>query len=108
VSIDRETFRLLRCRNRMQGGRFSRPKAQGSRPRNGRISQSAKDWAFAKRALARGESPALVAAAIAVRRPFDKYNPLYYAVLMANKAAEALPAEHVRSFDDGDEAGPAF
>jgi hypothetical protein len=66
----------------------------GSRKRAqpGELSQSERDWAYAKRALARGESPAIVAAAIASYRRFDKHNPKYYAELTVQKAALALKA----------------
>jgi hypothetical protein len=60
-------------------------------------SQSEKDWLFAKRALARGDSPALVAAAVAQYRRFDKHNPQYYAELTVRKAAEAIRIELNRS-----------
>jgi hypothetical protein len=65
--------------------------------RTGRVTQSERDWAFAKRALARGESPALVVAAIASYRRFDKPNPQYYAELTVSKAAQALKQEVVQS-----------
>jgi RepB DNA-primase from phage plasmid len=53
------------------------------------VSQSERDWAYAKRALARGESPALVAAAMASYRRYDKHNPQYYADLTVRKATDA-------------------
>ncbi len=62
-----------------------------------RLSQSERDWAFAKRALARGESPALVAATIASYRRFDKPDPQYYAELTVRKAIAALHRETARS-----------
>ncbi len=70
--------------------------ADRSRP-SGKISQSERDWAYAKRALARGESPALVAAAIANYRRFDKHDPRYYAELTVRKASESLEAERAQS-----------
>jgi hypothetical protein len=57
------------------------------------LSQSERDWAFAKRALARGESPALIAGAIATHRRYDKADPQYYANLTVAKAQQALQAE---------------
>jgi hypothetical protein len=57
------------------------------------ISQSERDWAYAKRALARGESEVSVIAAIASFRRYDKRNPQYYADLTVKKAAEALGRE---------------
>ena len=64
------------------------------RPRTpGALSQSERDWAYAKRALARGESPALVAAAIATYRRFDKHNPQYYGEQTVKKAVQQLERE---------------
>ena len=51
----------------------------------GRLSQSERDWAFAKRALARGEPEDLIVTAIAVHRRFDKHNPQAYAELTVRK-----------------------
>ncbi len=60
-----------------------------SRQKTGQaLSQSERDWAFAKRALSRGESPAMIAAAIASYRRFDKHNPQYYAEQTVKKAAQ--------------------
>ena len=59
----------------------------------GRLSQSERDWAYAKRALARGEPEYLIVTAIAVYRRYDKYNPQAYAELTVRKAAESLSAE---------------
>ena len=84
------------------GERSAREPADGNDPpvpRNhapGQISQSERDWAFAKRALSRGESPALVAAAIASFRQYDKSNPKYYADLTVRKAAESLRTDGTR------------
>jgi len=49
-------------------------------------SQSERDWAYAKRALARGDDPETVIQRIADYRAEDKHNPLYYARLTVNKA----------------------
>jgi len=62
----------------------------------GQLSQSEKDWAYAKRALARGEPPALVATAIAGFRRYDKPNPQYYGELTVKKASASLTAEAAR------------
>jgi hypothetical protein len=59
----------------------------------GGLSQSERDWAFAKRALARGEPEDLVAAAIAILRRDEKHDPYYYARLTVRKAAAALAQE---------------
>jgi hypothetical protein len=64
--------------------------------RLGPLSQSGFDWAYAKRALAHGESPALVAAAIASYRRGGKHNPREYADRTVKKTGEALKAEAAR------------
>jgi hypothetical protein len=56
-------------------------------------SQSEKDWAYAKRALARGESPRDVILAITYYRQDEKPNPHYYAKLTVEKAIAALSVE---------------
>jgi len=50
------------------------------------LSQSEHDWAFAKRALARGEDPEAVICQIAQHRAHDKSDPQYYARLTVVKA----------------------
>jgi RepB DNA-primase from phage plasmid len=74
--------------------------ANGHSPRvskaPGGISQSERDWAFAKRALARGDPEHVIVTAIAAYRRFDKYNPQAYAELTVRKAAESLRAESLR------------
>ena len=66
------------------------------------LSQSEYDWAFAKRALARGEDPEEVIQQIAKHRATDKADPLYYARLTVQKAqaeierAEAETGSHAR------------
>jgi hypothetical protein len=52
--------------------------------------QSERDWAFAKRALSRGEDPNTVIQRIAAFRGKDKPSPEYYARLTVNKAKAAL------------------
>ena len=83
--------------------------ANGGRPARGRppgrLSQSERDWAYAKRALARGESAEVVTAAIATWRRYDKHNPRYYAELTVKKAAQSLGAEHERHNHDAMEHG---
>jgi hypothetical protein len=64
--------------------RSNRPPPDGSKP-----SQSERDWAYALRALARGDEPDEVARAIAAYRP-EKPNPSYYAVHTVEKALAAL------------------
>jgi hypothetical protein len=65
--------------------------SDGGRRDPGRhLSQSEFDWAYAKRALARGESPESVATAIADYRRGDKADPEYYARLTVRKAVQDL------------------
>ncbi len=59
------------------------------RPYRGVLSQSERDWAYAKRSLALGRSKEAVIAALAANRS-DKPNPLYYARLTVQKAAVAV------------------
>lgn len=53
------------------------------------MSQSERDWAYAKRALIRGTGPEEVIRSIASRRT-DKPNPQYYADLTVRKAISAI------------------
>jgi RepB DNA-primase from phage plasmid len=62
--------------------RHSKP---GSATRTG-LSQSERDWAFAKRALARGDDPELVIEQITQHRANDKPDPQFYARLTVRKA----------------------
>jgi hypothetical protein len=65
------------------------------------ISQSELDWAYAKRALARGEPPESVIAAIAEYRRSEKPDPEYYASLTVRKAAYSLANTRVLSENAG-------
>lgn len=67
---------------------YSRPKQQSSPRAN--LSQSERDWAFAKRALARGDDPEQVIRQIAEHRSADKPNPEYYARRTVEKAMSEL------------------
>jgi DNA primase RepB-like protein len=58
----------------------------GRRLPQGHKSQSEQDWAYAKRALARGDDPALVIQRIADFRADDKQDPEYYAQHTVAKA----------------------
>jgi RepB DNA-primase from phage plasmid len=60
----------------------------------GHRSQSEADWAYAKRALARGDAPEEVIRRIADYRAEDKADPLYYARLTATKAYADFHAKH--------------
>jgi len=57
---------------------------------SGHKSQSEQDWAYAKRALARGDEPAEVIRRIADYRAEDKPNPEYYAKLTVAKAQKEI------------------
>jgi hypothetical protein len=54
------------------------------------LSQSEHDWAFAKRALARGDDPEMVIQRIADYRSQDKADPTYYARHTVEKAQAEL------------------
>jgi hypothetical protein len=56
----------------------------------GHRSQSEADWAYAKRALARGDDPEVVIHRIADFRSEDKSDPVYYARLTVTKARAQL------------------
>lgn len=56
-------------------------------------SQSERDWAYAKRALARGEDPEVVISKIAKYRGSDKAKPDYYARLTVTKALAELRSD---------------
>jgi hypothetical protein len=60
-------------------------------------SQSEHDWAYAKRALARGDDPEEVIRRIADYRADDKHDPLYYARLTVHKAQAKLNARDVKT-----------
>jgi hypothetical protein len=67
------------------------------------LSQSEYDWAFAKRALARGDDPELVIKRIADYRANDKHDPDYYARNTVIKAQAELASQSTtkRSEDSG-------
>ena len=71
----------------------------GRRLRSGQLSQSELDWAYAKRALSRGEPADSVIAAIANYRRGDKPDPEYYAQLTVRKAAASLGSREIRPSD---------
>jgi hypothetical protein len=60
-------------------------------------SQSEHDWAYAKRALARGDDPEVVVQRIADYRAKDKPDPTYYARLTVIKAQLALLSPETRA-----------
>jgi hypothetical protein len=57
-------------------------------------------WAFAKRALARGDDPEEVIRRIADYRATDKHDPFYYARLTVQKARIELDQQHTFSQPD--------
>jgi RepB DNA-primase from phage plasmid len=82
------------------------PLSYGRRSLTGKMqSQSERDWAYAKRALSRGEAMASVIAAIADYRRNEKAHPEYYAALTVQKAAVELAREQRRdvNFSSGPE-----
>jgi len=60
-------------------------------------SQSERDWAYAKRALARGDDPEVVIQRIADYRADDKHDPQYYARLTVHKALAESNSRDVRN-----------
>src|SRR6266404_4276730 len=64
------------------------------------LSQSEYDWAFAKRALARGDDPEEVIRQIARHRHSDKSDPENYARLTVTKARAELEAARTQSGPD--------
>ncbi len=69
------------------------------------ISQSERDWAYAKRALARGDSPDAVIAAISQYRAGQKSDSHAYAARTVKKVGEALAREKQSSSREGMERG---
>jgi RepB DNA-primase from phage plasmid len=72
-----------------------------SHPALGHRSQSERDWAYAMRALSRGDNPESVIRRVADFRADDKPDPEYYARLTVTKAQTALeqPATSARDTD---------
>jgi hypothetical protein len=69
------------------------------------LSQSEHDWAFAKRALARGEDPEEVICQIARYRVSEKSNPESYARLTVTKAQAEL--KRGAAFSQSSEGSPS-
>ena len=84
---------LEQSRHRIYGQQHSRTMPPDHK------SQSEDDWAFAKRALARGDNPETIIQRIADFRADDKHDPEYYARLTVTKAQAAIKdkqfADHV-------------
>jgi hypothetical protein len=64
---------------------------------DGHKSQSELDWAYAKRALARGDDPEVVIQRIADYRASDKHDPQYYARLTVHNAHAELRARDIKT-----------
>jgi len=103
-TLSKETYRPERFPSFPAEERFPRTQNDGTNPKTrgkkgeSRLSQSEHDWAYAKRALARGESENDVITTLAALRT-DKHDPQYYAELTVRKAAAALTAENSRTID---------
>jgi hypothetical protein len=80
---------------------YSRPKPQSSPRPN--LSQSEHDWAFAKRALARGDAPEEVMQRIARHRAADKSDPQDYAKRTVTKAQADLNNKRQESEPAGEQ-----
>ena len=80
---------------------YNRPKAQSSPRAN--LSQSEHDWAFAKRALARGDDPEGVMQRIAQHRATDKSDPEDYARRTVTKAQADLNGKREESGPPGEQ-----
>ena len=80
-------------RDRPQPETVEPPPRAPKRISPGHVSQSERDWAYAKRELWRGRAPGDVARAIAEFRKGDKSDPHYYAERTVQRAGEALAAE---------------
>jgi hypothetical protein len=77
-----------------QGGRRFANRGAMAQPRSAsEVTQSERDWAYARRALARGESPDKVRAAISVFRAGQKADVNQYAERTVRKAMESLESD---------------
>lgn len=82
-----------RFRDRTAPDSAERPPSAPRRITPGHVSQSERDWAYAKRELWRGRDPSAVADAIAEFRKGEKSDPRYYAERTVQRAGEAIAAE---------------
>lgn len=80
-------------RERPRSELTQRPLSAPRRMSPGHVSQSERDWAYAKRELWRGKDPTDVASAIAEFRRNEKSDPHYYAERTVQRAGEALASE---------------
>jgi len=80
-----------------QGGRRLADHGAARQPRTaGEVTQSERDWAYARRALARGESPDKVRAAISAFRKRQKVDVNQYAERTVRKAMASLESDRAR------------
>jgi len=79
----------------------------GRRLPQGHKSQSEQDWAYAKRALARGDDPEVLIQRIADYRSEDKDDPNYYARRTVTKAHAQLGQERQEPHSSGISKSPA-
>ncbi len=71
------------------------------------LTQSERDWAYAKRALARGDDPEEIIRRIADYRSDEKHNPEYYARLTVHKAQSHLSKKSVDSREPQEPVTPS-
>ena len=97
-ALSHEVYRPERFPKLPSSERAERPADWGNHSAKtpGHLSQSERDWAYAKRALARGEPEEIVVAAIASFRRSDKHDPQDYAERTVRKASDSLTAEAAR------------
>ncbi len=93
-----DQFPTLSAGERNPSGGDSERAPEPSRVRQtGTITQSERDWAYARRALWRGDSRESIVAAIASYRRYDKHNPRQYAERTVDKAAQSHEARQSRT-----------
>ena len=107
--ISRETHDRIRfpevAPSKMPGELNTPPSTSARRPQSGGgLSQSERDWAYAKSELWRGRSPESVIQIITERRQDDKPKPRDYAERTVRKAMQVLEAEGRRA--DRGSTGP--
>lgn len=74
----------------VKGDRTSEQRPSRSSASRETLTQSERDWAYAKRALMRGDDPEEIIRRIADYRADDKHDPEYYARLTVEKAQKEL------------------
>lgn len=102
AELTREVYspeRFPKVEDEERGSRSARVRQESDPGASGPLSQSERDWAYARRALARGDAPETVARAIADFRRDKKVNVADYADRTVRKAAASLSIESPT--DDG-------